>query len=115
MGTGVAGTAAVNAGAGVLAGLTNAAIDPCLDASAEYLGTSAAFGGLGGAVGSRFKTTGMKRFSQKGFPGLKGLTPKSLGGNLGKNGINGLLKGGTTSALIGAGGPAGIQETGIYE
>jgi RHS repeat-associated protein len=111
LGTGMAGTAAVNAVIGVTSALITATIDPCQKATPGYLLSSAAFGVLGGYAGqSLFPTVGMANFAQVGFPRtLSGVIPKVLGGTAGPNALNGIFLGGTTSGAISSAGPVYVQ------
>ena len=111
LGTGISSAATVNAAAGVAAGLANAAIDPCLEGSARFLASSAAFGALGGTIGQQaFPTKGMSVFGQRGFPRTwSGVVPRTLGGNAGPNWLNGIYAGGSVSVGVGAAGPVYVK------
>jgi hypothetical protein len=104
---GFAGTALVNATAGLAAASVSAAFDPCQHFTLGYAASSAAFGALGGAVGAQlFPTHGMSNFAQVGFPrSLSGVIPEFFGGTAGPNAMNAIYTGGTISFGIGAVGP----------
>lgn len=111
LGTGILGTSAVTAGAGLAAGAATASIDPCQKFTLGYALSSAAFGAAGGALGAKlFSTQGMSSFGQVGFPRTaSGVTPGFLGGNAGPNARNAIYLGTPTAAFIGAGGPSYVQ------
>jgi len=107
VGNGIGGTAAINAAAGLLGSAVSAALDPCQDWSLGYGASSAAFGFVGGAIGSRVgPTIGMSHPNQVGFPRtLPGVVPAALGGRAGSNAMNAIYRGGSVSTLVGMVGP----------
>ncbi len=111
LGTAWTGAAIVNAGAGLTAAVATAAIDPGQPLSIAFLSTSAAFGGLGGALGgAAFPTTGMSNFRQVGFPRTwRGVTPRALGGTMGQNARRSVWQGGTLGTTVGFLGPSYVQ------
>lgn len=111
LGTGIAGATAVNAFAGLAGNAIAGGLDPCQDLTAGYLASSAAFGALGGYVGSKlFPTVGMSNFAQVGFPRTwSGVTHPVLGGTAGPNAMNAIYTGGSVSVGLGAVGPVYVQ------
>jgi RHS repeat-associated protein len=111
LGSGFAGTAIVNATAGIAGAGVSAGLDPCQDFTLGYAASSAAFGALGGYGAQKWLPVhGMSNFSQIGFPRtLRGVTPKIFGGALGPNALNSIYAGGLVSVGVGASGPVFIQ------
>jgi hypothetical protein len=107
LGTGVAGTFAVNATAGLLAGAASASLDPNQDLTLAYALSSAASGGVGGYfAGKIFPAKGMTSFKQVGFPRTwRGVVPRFLGGNAGYNAQAAIFRGGAVSGGVGFAGP----------
>jgi RHS repeat-associated protein len=106
LGTGVLGTAIVSGGIGVVASGVQAALDPCLTATPDYLLVSGASGYLGGALAAKwFPLKGAKVFRQKGWPRTYGaFIPKMFGGHPGPNSIA-VFRGAITAVTVGASGP----------
>ena len=111
LGSGLIGTAIVNAGAGVAAAGVSAALDPCQDFTLGYAALSAGFGAFGGYIGDRlFPTTGMQNFRQVGFPRTwRGVLPSIFGGRARINAMNTIYKGIPVSVGIGVAGPVYAQ------
>jgi len=110
---GVVGVVGVNAaagGVGYTAGwAVERAFDPCAKFSPLAFGTSVFLGGAFGAATSKwFPTRGMTSFNQAPyfFPRTaRGVIPRALGGNAGKNAMNSIYRGGTISTFTGGLGP----------
>lgn len=108
LGSGVFGTAVVNAVGGALGTAVANSLDPCGKVNADTILAGALGGALGGYIaGKLFPVVGMSTFGQVGFPRTwTGVIPSIFGGNAGSNAISAIYTGGTVSAFVGALPPA---------